>query len=193
VKLKNVYCFALLIASFSSCSNTKLVQQQLLARITITEDKLEILTLLAGSAFSSDVASEFYWKKMFTYDAVLDRGKDRKDKGIVKILEIVNAPNQHEAIKNGMTHLATLPLISLNGDSAIATGYLLIVMPDTAASHVNLPGKGVSPGFSIYQLTLNSWKLVRTLSGWKVSQRTVRPITSNDSHNILVNAIEGFR
>jgi hypothetical protein len=193
MKLKNLYCIVLLMVLFSSCSSTKLAQQQLLARITTAEDKLEILILLSGSAFSSDIASESYWKKMFTADAVFDRGQDRQDKGIAEILKIVNAPDQHEAIKNGMTHLAMLPHITLKGDSAIATGYLLIVMPDTAASHVNLPGKGVSPGFSIYQLTVNRWELVRTNAGWKVAQRTVRPLTSNDSHNILVSAIEGSR
>lgn len=193
MKLKNLYCIVLLMILFSSCSSTKLAQQQLLARITAAEDKLEILTLLSGSAFSSDVASESYWKKMFTADAVFDRGQDRQDKGIAAILKIVNAPDQHEAIKYGMRHLAMLPHITLKGDSAIATGYLLIVMPDTAASHVNLPGKGVSPGFSIYQLTVNRWKLVRSNAGWKVSQRTVRTITGNDSHNILVSAIEGSR
>jgi hypothetical protein len=89
-----------------------------------------------------------------------------------------------------MTHLPMLPHIMLDGDSAVATGYLLIVMPDTAASHVKLPGKGVSPGFSIYQLTVNRWQLVRTTNGWKVSKRTVRPISSTDSRDILKQAIE---
>ncbi len=190
MKLKNLYCIVLLIVFFSSCAGTKLAQQQLLARITTTEDKLEILTLLSGSAFSSDVASESYWTKMFTADAIFDRGQDRQDKGIQEILKIVNAPDQHEAIKYGMTHLAMLPHITLKGDSAIATGYLLIVMPDTGASHVNLPGKGVSPGFSIFQLTVNRWQLLRTTEGWRVTQRTIRPITSNESRDILKQAIE---
>ncbi len=191
MKLKNLYCIVLLMILFSSCASTKLAQQQLLARITAAEDKLEILTLLSGSAFSSDVASESYWKKMFTTDAVFDRGQGRQDKGIDEILKIVNAPDQHEAIKYGMTHLAMLPYITLKGDSAIATGYLLIVMPDTAASHVSLPGKGVSPGFSIYQLTVNRWELVRTTAGWKVARRTVIPLNNSDSKNILEQAIEG--
>jgi hypothetical protein len=102
----------------------------------------------------------------------------------------VRSANQKEAIQFGMTHLAMLPHITLNGDSAVATGYLLIVMPDSAASHVKLPGKGVSSGFSIYQLTVNRWQLVRTAEGWKVAQRTVRPITSTNARNILVRAIE---
>jgi SnoaL-like domain len=175
---------------FSNCSISKIEQKHLLERMTATEDRLEILNLLAGSAFSSDVASESYWKKMFTADAVFDRGQGRQDKGIAEILKIVNAPDQHEAIKYGMTHLAMLPHITLKGDSAIATGYLLIVMPDTAASHVNLPGKGVSPGFSIYQLTVNRWEFVRTNAGWKVARRTVRPLNNSDSRNMLEQAIE---
>jgi ketosteroid isomerase-like protein len=193
MKLKNLYCIALLIALLSSCAGTKLGQQQLLARITAAEDKLEILTLLSGSAFSSDVASEAYWTKMFTEDAVFDRAPGMLNKGRDEILKIINDPGQKEAIKGGMTHLAMLPYITLKGDSAIATGYLLIAMPDTAASHVNLPGKGLSPGFSIYQLTVNRWQLLRTTEGWKVTQRTVRSITGNDSHNILKQAIEGYK
>lgn len=78
--------------------------EELLARIIATEDRLEILNLLAGSAFSSDVASESYWTKMFTEDATFDLGAARQDKGRDEILKIVNAPEQKEAIKAGMTH-----------------------------------------------------------------------------------------
>lgn len=165
--------------------------QQLLARIKAMEDRLDILNLLAGSAISSDVASEAYWQKMFTHDAVFDRGQGRQDTGQAEILKIIKDPNQKEAIKAGMTHLPMLPYITLNGDSAVATGYLLIVMPDSAASHVKLAGKGVSPGFSIYQLTVNRWQFVRTTEGWKVTRRIVRPISSNDSRDILKQAIKG--
>ena len=187
--MKSLYIIGLSVVLFSNCSTSKLEQKQLLARVTATEDHLEILNLLAGSAISSDVASEAYWTKMFTHDATFDRGT-KQDKGRDEILKIINAPDQKEAIKAGMTHLPMLPHITLKGDSAVATGYLLIVMPDSAASHVKLPGKGVSPGFSIYQLTINRWELMRTTEGWKVSKRTVRHLSSDDSRDILKQAIE---
>lgn len=164
--------------------------KSLLTRITAVEDRLEILNLLAGSAFSSDIASEAYWTKMFTEDATFDRGAGRQYKGRDEIVEIINSPDQKEAIKGGMTHLAMLPHITLKGNTAVATGYLLIVVPDTTASHVKLPGKGTSPGFTIYQLTVNQWKLLRTTEGWKVTNRTVRPLSSADSHAIIQQAIE---
>lgn len=174
---------------FANCSRSSLTQKQLLSRITAAEDRLEILNLLAGSAFSSDVASESYWTKMFTEDAIFDRGT-KQDKGQEEILKIINAPGQKEAIKAGMTHLAMLPHIKLMGDSAIATGYLLIVMPDSAASHVKLAGKGVSTGFSIYQVTVNKYALLRTTDGWKVSQRMVRPISAADARVIIQKEID---
>jgi hypothetical protein len=187
--LKKKYVLVLSVLLFANCSRNNLSQKQLLSRVTATEDRLEILNLLAGSAFSSDVASAAYWAKMFTEDATFDRGT-KQDKGRDEILKIINAPEQKEAIRAGMTHLAMLPHIKLKGDSAFATGYLLIVMPDSAASHVKMPGKGVSPGFSIYQLTVNQYKLVRTSYGWKVTKRTVRPISSADTRDILREAIE---
>ncbi len=188
--MKNLSIFCLSLVLFSNCSSNRLVQQQLLARIIAAEDRLEIQNILAGSAFSSDVASEAYWAKMFSDDAIFDRAPGWQDKGREAILKIVNSPDQKEAIKVGMTHLAMTPHITLKGDSAVATGYLLIVMPDSAASHVKLSGKGVSPGFSIYQLTVNRWELKRTTDGWKVSQRTVRPIMMNNSRDILKQALE---
>jgi hypothetical protein len=193
MKIKNSIIICLSVVLFSNCSSNKFVQKQLLERITATEDRLKILNLLAGSAFSSDIASKVYWSKMFTEIAIFDQGQGRQDKGRNEILKIINTPDQKEAIKGGMTHLAMLPHIKLMGDSAVATGYLLIVMPDSAASHVKLPGKGISPGFTIYQLTINQRRLVRTAFGWQVSQRTVRPLSSSDSHDILRHSIESFK
>lgn len=178
---------------FFACSKNSHPQKTklLLNRLNILEDRLEILNLLSGSAFSSDVASSPYWEKMFSDQAVFDRGSGIPNNiGKDEILKIINNKDQKIAIENGMTHLAMLPHIKLMGDSAIATGCLLIVMPDSLASHVKLPGKGISTGFSIYQLTVNKWELIRTNNGWKVSKRIVRPILSSEARPLLKTAIE---
>lgn len=101
MKIKKTYI--LLLLSFTiGCSKNYLTNKQLLLRITAAEDRLKILNLLAGSAFSSDVASEAYWKKIFTQDATLDRGT-KQDKEREAILNIIIAPEQKMAIKAGMT------------------------------------------------------------------------------------------
>jgi hypothetical protein len=88
------YIAFLLISNLLSAQKVEVKKQindinteDLLSRITALEDRLEILNLLAGSAFSSDVASESYWKNMFTEDATFDRGSTRQDKGLDEILK----------------------------------------------------------------------------------------------------------
>jgi len=164
--------------------------EELARRLAAVEDRLAILTLLAGSAYSSDVASEEYWTEMFAEEAVLDRGAGRPtDQGRSEILKIVNGADQRHAIAYGMAHLSALPHITINGDTAVATGYLLVVVPDKDASKVELPGKGTSPGLSIYQLTVNRWELARHGSGWVVTKRVVRPLASDETSQILLSGI----
>lgn len=185
--------FALFLLSHFTWAQKKekdKANSKITSRIIRLEDQLEILQLLAGSSISSDVASEMYWKNMFTEDAVFDRGLGRVDYGKKEILKIIQDPAQKQAINFGMTHLPLLPHITIHGNSAVATGYLLTIVPDSTATHVKLPGKGVSPGFSIYQLTLNRWDMKRTSMGWKVAKRTVRSINSADSQYILKQAID---
>jgi hypothetical protein len=50
MKLKNLCLTGLSIVLFPNCSLNKLEQKRLLARVTTTEDRLEILNLLAGSS-----------------------------------------------------------------------------------------------------------------------------------------------
>jgi hypothetical protein len=73
--LKHLYVIGISVSLFSSCYVNKLEQKRLLARITAAEDNVKILNLLAGSAFSSDVASSAYWTKMFTEDGDKSKGE----------------------------------------------------------------------------------------------------------------------
>lgn len=160
--------------------------RNLLDRLTAVEDRLAILDLLAGSAHSSDVASGAYWSSIYADDAAMDRGAGRaRDLGKESILAIVNGADQQAAIDAGMSHLAMLPRVRVEGDRATATGYLLVVVPDPDGARVVLPGKGTSPGLSIYQLTVNRWELVRAAGGWQVTKRVVRPIAAEDAREIL--------
>lgn len=165
---------------------------ELSKRLVLIEDRLAILNILAGSAHSSDVASEAYWDGMFAEAAVMDRGQGiPNDIGKDDILAIVRSPEQRAAIDAGMAHLAMLPHIAVDGDHAVATGYILVIVPDDQASRVVLPGKGRSPGISIYQLTANRWEFVRAGPDWKVSRRVVRPIAADDARQILASGISG--
>jgi hypothetical protein len=163
-------------------------------RLAAVEDRLDILNLLAGSALSSDVGSESYWSMLFAEDAVMDRSQDLPaDRGREQIVKIVRGDGQRAAVRHGMAHLAALPHITIDGDRASATGYLLVVVPDAQAPQVKLPGKGSSFPLSIYHLTVNRWQFVCTSTGWQVSDRLVRPVGTDAAREIISCAIDSRR
>ena len=160
-------------------------------RLGAIEDRLAILDLLAGAAMSADVASEPYWRSMYAEDAVLDRGAAQLERGRDTILAIVSGPDQHAAVDYGMSHLSSVPHIVIDGDQAVATGYLLVIVPGPSAARVTLPGKGVSRELAIYHLTVNRWELRRASDGWQVSRRVLRPIATDDARRMLLAGLEG--
>jgi hypothetical protein len=160
------------------------------ARLRAVEDRLEILNLLAGSALSSDVASESYWEAMFADGAVMDRGADRAEENREQIMAIVRSTGQAAAIENGMAHAMAMPHVSIDGDRAVATGYLQVLVLDANSPEVRLPGKDVRKSLVPYHLTVNRWELARTAQGWQVTRRVIRPIATDDANQMLRSGIE---
>ena len=73
----------------------------------------------------------------------------------------------------------------------MVTSYLQIVVPQTQGDPVEVPNHGRAKGFRIHRMTANRWELVRTAEGWKIKQRTLRPLDGSDpARSILRRAIE---
>jgi hypothetical protein len=161
-------------------------------RLRAIEDRLEILDLLAGSALSSDVASETYWESMFAPGAVMDRGVNHGLENREQIMAIVRSKGQTEAIESGMAHSLGLPCIRIEGDRAVATGYLQALVLDPNSPEVTLPGKGSRKALATYHLTVNRWELERTAKGWQVTRRVIRPIATEDAQQMLRRGIESI-
>ena len=164
--------------------------EQMEARLRLVEDKLAILAVLSGSPLSSDVASETYWEAMFAQDAVMDRGGGRGLENREQIMEIVRSPSQASAADSGMAHFAGLPHIRIDGDRAVATGYLQVLVLDPHAPEVTLAGKGTRKALTTYHLTVNRWEFVRTEKGWQVARRIVRPKGTPEGQSLLTRGID---
>jgi hypothetical protein len=158
-------------------------------RLRAVEDRLEILDLLAGSALSSDVASEAYWQSMFADDAVMDRGGAHGVLPRERVMEIVRGAEQARAIQSGMAHACALPRIYLDGDRAVATGYLQVLVVDPNGADVDLAGKGSRKALASYHLSVNRWELARTVHGWRVTRRVIRAIGAEDARDLLNDGI----
>lgn len=164
--------------------------QMLEGRLRLVEDRLAILNILAGSSLSSDVASESYWQSMYADDAVMDRGGTHGVVGRAQIMEIVRGAEQAGAVESGMAHVAALPHIRIDGDRAVATGYLQVLVVDSNGPEVTLPGKGSRKALATYHLTVNRWELARTNNRWQVVRRIVRPIGTPDAMDLLNRGID---
>lgn len=166
-------------------------QATLEERLRAVEDQLSILNLLAGSPFSSDVPSPSFWRTMYDAQAVMDRGEGEEElKGIDNLAAILNSGHHMAAVDSGMAHVAAPPHIRVDGDRAVATGYLQILIPNPEGPEVVLGQYPAAKGLLVWRLTANRWELERTTQGWCVTKRSIRMAPAPEALQLLKRGIE---
>ncbi|HXQ50081.1 MAG TPA: nuclear transport factor 2 family protein [Stellaceae bacterium] len=159
-------------------------------RIREIEDRLEIYNLIASHPPGADTGSEDWIKTYWVEDGVMDLG-GKANHGRTDIAAGVKMPEHQAAIAAGICHFAGLPRIELNGDTAVVTSYLQILVPQTQGEPVTVPNHGTSKGFRAHRVGSNRWDLVRTKDGWKVKHRVSRPLDGSEpARKILRQALE---
>jgi hypothetical protein len=161
-------------------------------RIRDIEDRLEIYNIIASHPPSADTGGNEHISASWVEDGVFDRGDILSSaRGRVTIAEQVRSPDHQAAIARGLAHFTGLPHVAISGDTAVVTSYLQVVVPQTHGDPVEVPNHGSSKGFRIHRMTANRWQLVRTPQGWKIKQRTLRPLDGSEpARSILRQAIE---
>jgi hypothetical protein len=165
------------------------------ARLRAIEDRLEIYHLIASHPPSADTAADFYTEAVYLADGVFDRGAGLSSaEGAQAIGAITQTAAHRQAIADGIAHFAGLPIIEIDGDSAIVTSYLQLLYPDKQGEERELASHGVSRGYRVHRVVANRWELVRKPEGWKIARRTLRPLDSSpEGRAILRQALEGYR
>jgi hypothetical protein len=159
-------------------------------RLRAVEDRLEIYNLIASHPPSADTGSDNYYRDAFADDAVVDLGGGKGANGNEAISQVVKTPGHQAAIAGGLAHFCGLPRIELNGDTAVATSYLQILVPDANGTPADVPNHGTSKGFRVHRLGANRWELKRTAGGWKVTRRVLRQLDgTQDARDILRAAV----
>jgi len=156
-------------------------------RLRAIEDKLAIHELIAAHPPSADTGAAGYTRSVYLEDGIFDRGPDLDGaEGAADIAAFILRPEHHEAIQGGLAHFAGLPLVHLQGDTATATSYLMIVHLDHEGPARELPNHGTSLGYRIHRAVVNRWELVRRDGGWKIARRTLLPVDGSDGHQALL-------
>jgi hypothetical protein len=154
-------------------------------RIRDVEDRLEILNLVAAHPPGADTGATEYIRTAWVEDGEFDLGAGKAMRGREEIATHVRIPAHQAAIDSGIGHFAGLPHIAINGDTAIVTSYLQILVPQTQGDAVTVSNHGTSKGFRVHRLGANRWVLDRTKDGWKIKSRVSRPLDSKEARQIL--------
>lgn len=159
-------------------------------RLQETEDRLEILNLIAAHPPGTDSgAGEFaasYWME----DGVFDRGAGLTGaQGKAAMAAGLTSPGFRQAMREGIAHFAGLPHIELDGDKATVTSYLQIVTPNPQGEPVEISSHGSSKGFRIHRMTVNRWDLVRSDDGWRIARRRLRLLDTGDEGRDLLREL----
>jgi hypothetical protein len=159
-------------------------------RIAAIEDRLEIYNLIAGHPPSADTGADYYAEAVYAENGVFDRGPNLTGAaGNKAVAAMLNSPGHQAAIAGGLAHFASLPHITLNGDTAVVISYLQILAPQQAGEMIEVPNHGASRGYHIHRVVITRWDLIRTASGWKIKRRTIRLVDGSEpSRELLLTA-----
>jgi hypothetical protein len=162
-------------------------------RIRAIEDRLEIYNMIASHPPSADTGGKDHIAACWVEDGVFDRGEALSSpRGREALANQVMTPEHQAAIAGGLAHFTGLPHVAIDGDTAVVTSYLQILVPQTQGDPVEVPNHGSSRGFRVHRMTANRWELVRTAQGWKIKRRTLRQLDGSEpARKILRGAIAG--
>ncbi|MFI0404539.1 nuclear transport factor 2 family protein [Actinomadura sp. 3N508] len=145
-------------------------------RLRLLEDEREITRLilsygpLVDSGCAGDVAALWDEDGVYDVDEILMTGRDEID-------AMVRSAGHQGWIGGGCAHVAGPPhvTVSASGDEATAIGYTLMIV-------------NRADGFVLRRATANRWRLRRTPSGWRVTDRTSRVLDGRDESPGLLAA-----
>jgi hypothetical protein len=160
-------------------------------RLQEVEDRLEIINLIAAHPPGTDSGASQFSASYWIEDGEFDRGAGLSGLKGKAAMSSGPTPAFREAMRQGIAHFSGLPHIDLNGDKAIVTSYLQIVMPNSQGEPVELSSHGTSKGFRIHRMTVSRWDLVRTEDGWKIARRRLRLLDSSDDGRALLRELTG--
>lgn len=134
-------------------------------RIQRLEDHRDILGVIAAygpavDSGSADAVAEL-WTEDGSYTYSLGDGEATLT-GADAFRGMVHGPSHQKIIAAGSSHFLGIPDIRVHGDTAVATGYSMLVR------HRD----GADTGYYVDRLSANRWELTRTERGWKVTART---------------------
>jgi hypothetical protein len=156
-------------------------------RVRLIEDRLEIMQLIASHPPAIDTGDGKAYGRLFTGSGVFDYGPGESIIPLTAMADGLGSQAHGQAVAGGMAHFGSLPHIVLEGDRAVATTYLQLLIPASGPA-ASYPNHGQSAGYAIFRITINRWDVVREAGGWRIQRRTARVVETPEARAILAQA-----
>lgn len=152
------------------------------ARLQKAEDHLEILNLLNtyGPLVDSATAGPAgdLWVLGGGYSFTLPDGGTKRLSAPDEIAGMYGWPGHLDLVNTGCAHMTGTPKITIDGDSAQAVGYSVVILKE-------------DDRWYLWRAAVNHWALVRTAEGWRISERVNRALDgSPESHDVMRKVLD---
>lgn len=144
-------------------------------RIAALEDELAIHRLIVSYGFAVDTGDADATAALFTENAVYDVDTTLVMHGRDGVAAMVRGP-RHQSLLPNCAHTIGPAVVSLDGDSAVATAYSRIYKRDGEA-------------FALWRVSFNRFELERRDGHWQIARRTTRLLGHDEAHAIFARAL----
>ncbi|HET6812275.1 MAG TPA: nuclear transport factor 2 family protein [Acidimicrobiales bacterium] len=146
-------------------------------RIGALEDQLALYRLVSTYGPAVDTGSGTEAAALWAEDGAYEFDTSRLD-GPEGIAAMVAGETHQALIRQGCAHILALPVVTVDGDQASATGYSRVY-------------RHMEDGYEVWRVSANHWRFRRTPEGWKVTHRVNRTLDgSPEARRILRRAFD---
>lgn len=145
-------------------------------RVRELEDMLAIQQIIARYGPAVDSLSQAQVAALWARDGVYDFGGEplRGAEAVGKLVEL----STHRAyVERGCLHSLGNPVITIQGDHAVATGNSRVYVHE-------------DDGWKVERAAANRWELVRDGEGWKVASRTNRLLDGTEDARLVLRSVD---
>jgi ketosteroid isomerase-like protein len=147
------------------------------ARLGLVEDQLAVQRLINSWGPAVDTGNSEAAAALFAEDGILESDLSYLI-GPAAVAAMVLGEGHQALIADGSAHVPATPVITIDGDTATATGYTRVY-------------RHTPEGYEVWRVSANRWEFRRTADGWRVTRRTTQVVDGGPkAAEILSKAID---
>jgi ketosteroid isomerase-like protein len=146
-------------------------------RVALLEDQLALYRLVSTYGPAVDTGSGNEAAELWAEDGAYEFDTSRLD-GPEGISAMVAGETHQGLIHQGCAHVLALPVLTVDGDEAHATGYSRVY-------------RHVGDGYEVWRVSANHWRFRRTPDGWRVTHRVNRTLDGSPEARAILRRAFG--